>query len=102
MALLVILILLFLYPLGNNGEGPPSPGYYPSYTMGSIGFDQGFTNLWGPQHQRLDQEELTIWLDKTSGSGFKSLNSYSSGYFGASMKVHPGYTAGVDTSLYVR
>ncbi|GER44392.1 xyloglucan endotransglucosylase/hydrolase [Striga asiatica] len=101
MALLVFLILLFLFPLGNNGEGPPSPGYYPSSRMGSIGFEQGFTNLWGPQHQRLDQGELTIWLDKTSGSGFKSLNSYSSGYFGASIKVHSGYTAGVDTSLYL-
>ncbi|GER46932.1 xyloglucan endotransglucosylase/hydrolase [Striga asiatica] len=101
MAFLVYLILLFLFPLGNNGEGPPSPGYYPSSGMGSIEFDRVFVNLWGPQHQRLDQEELTIWLDSTSGSGFKSLSSYSSGYFGASIKVHPGYTAGVDTSLYL-
>ncbi|KAL0390565.1 UNVERIFIED_CONTAM: putative xyloglucan endotransglucosylase/hydrolase protein 32 [Sesamum calycinum] len=71
-----------MFPLGNNGQGPPpSPGYYPSSRIGSIGFNQGFRNLWGPQHQRLDQGALTIWLDRSSGSGFKSVNPYSSGFF---------------------
>lgn len=37
-----------------------------------------------------------------AGSGFKSLNPYSSGYFGAAVKLQPGYTAGVITSFYVR
>lgn len=36
-----------------------------------------------------------------TGSGFKSLNSYSSGYFSAAIKLHPGYTAGVITAFYV-
>ncbi|KAH6772727.1 xyloglucan endotransglucosylase/hydrolase 32 [Perilla frutescens var. frutescens] len=91
-----------MFPCSNNGEGPPSPGYYPSSRVASIAFNQAFTNLWGPQHQTLDQQgTLTIWLDQTSGSGFKSLNSYSSGYFGAAMKLQPGYTAGVITSLYL-
>ncbi|KAK6144332.1 hypothetical protein DH2020_021152 [Rehmannia glutinosa] len=81
--------------------GPPSPGYYPSSRIGSIGFNQGFRNLWGPQHQKLDQGALTIWLDRSSGSGFKSLNPYSSGYFGAAIKLQSGYTAGVITSLYL-
>lgn len=35
------------------------------------------------------------------GSGFKSLNSYTSGYFSAAIKLHPGYTAGVITAFYV-
>lgn len=37
-----------------------------------------------------------------SGSGFKSLHSYQSGFFGAAIKLQPGYTAGVITSFYVR
>ncbi|KAG6415131.1 hypothetical protein SASPL_122533 [Salvia splendens] len=90
-----------MFPLGNNAQGPPSPGYYPSSRVGSVGFNQGFRNLWGSQHQRLDQGGLTIWLDRTSGSGFKSLSSYSSGYFGAAIKLQPGYTAGVITSFYL-
>ncbi|KAG8387599.1 hypothetical protein BUALT_Bualt02G0038000 [Buddleja alternifolia] len=101
MALLVCIIFLFMFPLRNNAEGPPSPGYYPSSRIGSLGFNQGFTNLWGPQHQSLDQGTLTLWLDRISGSGFKSQKSYSSGYFGAGMKLQPGYTAGVITSLYL-
>ena len=38
----------------------------------------------------------------TTGSGFKSLHPYRSGYFGAAIKLQPGYTAGVITSFYVR
>ncbi|KAL0418242.1 UNVERIFIED_CONTAM: putative xyloglucan endotransglucosylase/hydrolase protein 32 [Sesamum radiatum] len=102
MPLLLSLLLLLMFPLGNNGQGPPpSPGYYPSSRIGSIGFNQGFRNLWGPQHQRLDQGALTIWLDRSSGSGFKSVNPYSSGYFGAAIKLQTGYTAGVITSFYL-
>ncbi|PIN09606.1 Xyloglucan:xyloglucosyl transferase [Handroanthus impetiginosus] len=101
MALLVSLLFIFLFPLRNNAQGPPAPGYYPSSRIGSIGFNQGYRNLWGPQHQSLDQGTLTIWLDKNSGSGFKSLTPYTSGYFGAAIKLQPGYTAGVITSLYL-
>ncbi|XP_020552357.1 xyloglucan endotransglucosylase/hydrolase protein 31-like [Sesamum indicum] len=101
MALLVYLLFLFMFPFCNKAQGPPSPGYYPSSRIGSVGFHHGFTNLWGPQHQSLDHGTLTIWLDRTSGSGFKSLNPYSSGYFGAAIKLQPGYTAGVITSLYL-
>lgn len=72
MALLISIIIFFLpfsiFPSTNNAQGPPSPGYYPSSIIGSIGFDQGFTNLWGRQHQTLDHDLLTIWLDHTSGT----------------------------------
>jgi xyloglucan:xyloglucosyl transferase len=37
-----------------------------------------------------------------TGSGFKSKSSYRNGYFGVSIKVQPGYTAGVNTAFYVR
>ncbi|XP_047325151.1 xyloglucan endotransglucosylase/hydrolase protein 31-like [Impatiens glandulifera] len=79
----------------------PSPGYYPSSNVPTIDFDHEYQNLWGSQHQTLNQGELTIWLDRYSGSGFKSLTSYNSGYFGAKIKLHPGYTAGVITCLYL-
>ncbi|XP_059314700.1 xyloglucan endotransglucosylase/hydrolase protein 31-like [Lycium ferocissimum] len=101
MAFLLSLFLLFLFNSRSNAQGPPSPGYYPSSRVQSVGFNQGFRNLWGPQHQSLDQSTLTLWLDKTGGSGFKSLKNYRSGYFGAYMKLHPGYTAGVITSFYL-
>ncbi|EYU36148.1 hypothetical protein ABFS82_14G240300 [Erythranthe guttata] len=97
-----LIFIIFLFPLRSNAQGgPPSPGYNPSSRIGSIGFNQGYRNLWGPQHQRVDQGALTIWLDRSSGSGFKSLNPYSSGYFGAAIKLQSGYTAGVITSLYL-
>lgn len=71
MALLISIVFFFLFsifPLSNNAQAPPSPGYYPSSRVGSIGFNQGFTNLWGPQHQSLDHGLVTIWLDQTSGT----------------------------------
>ncbi|KAL9322734.1 hypothetical protein ACSQ67_010787 [Phaseolus vulgaris] len=85
----------------STAQGPPLPGYYPSSKISPVTFGEGFKNLWGPQHQKLDQESLTIWLDTYTGSGFKSLHSYRSGYFGAAVKLQPGYTAGVITSLYL-
>nr|GMD17611.1 xyloglucan endotransglucosylase/hydrolase protein 31-like [Ipomoea batatas] len=98
---LLSLAIIFLFTSSNNAQGPPSPGYKPSTKVGSLGFNQGFKNLWGSEHQSLVQGTLSIRLDKAHGSGFKSLKSYASGYIGASMKLHPGYTAGVVTCLYV-
>lgn len=65
--LLYLLLFFLLNSRLINAQGPPSPGYYPSSRAQSIGFNQGFRNLWGPQHQSLDQSTLTIWLDKNSG-----------------------------------
>lgn len=67
MALLCFLVVIFLYPFSSFAQGPPSPGYYPSSRVPSIGFNQGFRTLWGSQHQTLDQNSLTIWLDRSSG-----------------------------------
>ncbi|KAI3414330.1 Xyloglucan endotransglucosylase/hydrolase [Psidium guajava] len=98
---IILLIVVATFAPSISAQGPPSPGYYPSSRFRSIGFDQGFRNLWGPRHQRLDQGSVTIWLDASSGSGFKSLHPYQSGYFSASIKLQPGYTAGVITSFYL-
>ncbi|XP_059430369.1 probable xyloglucan endotransglucosylase/hydrolase protein 32 [Corylus avellana] len=100
MAPLLYLALLFMIS-STISHAQPSPGYYPSSEINPISFGQGFRNLWGPQHQRQEQGSLAIWLDSTSGSGFKSLHPYQSGYFGAAIKLQSGYTAGVITSFYL-
>ncbi|KAF9594231.1 hypothetical protein IFM89_028888 [Coptis chinensis] len=89
-----------MVPALSNAQ--PSPGYWPSSKFGTIEFSRGYRNLWGPQHQKVEQNSLTIWLDSSSGSGFKSNSAFRSGYFSAAIKLHPGYTAGVITSFYVR
>nr|XP_043612734.1 probable xyloglucan endotransglucosylase/hydrolase protein 32 [Erigeron canadensis] len=104
---LVLLFSLVFYilitgPLVTNaGYWPPSPGFYPSSKFRSMTFNQGFKNLWGPSHQSINNNALSIWLDRTSGSGFKSVKPFRSGYFGASIKLQPGYTAGVITAFYL-
>lgn len=95
----ILVLLLVTYWSSSHAE--PSPGYYPSFHVAPVGFFQAFRNLWGPQHQRVQDGALTVWLDRSSGSGFKSLQRYQSGYFGAAIKLQPGYTAGVITSIYL-
>ncbi|KAM3316972.1 hypothetical protein ACQJBY_034879 [Aegilops geniculata] len=96
-------VMLLLLQQGRWAEAQPSPGYYPSSKVSSMPFSQWFSNLWGAQHQSLspDQTSLTLWMDRSSGSGFKSKRAYRNGYFGVSMKVQPGYTAGVNTAFYL-
>ncbi|KAI4378716.1 hypothetical protein MLD38_016156 [Melastoma candidum] len=94
----LLLMIMFRHGYGNR---PPSPGYWPSTRFRSLTFSRGFRNLWGGNHQSLDHNSLTIWLDRTSGSGFKSVRPFRSGYFGASIKLQPGYTAGVITAFYL-
>ncbi|KAG5126170.1 hypothetical protein JHK82_027005 [Glycine max] len=102
MALITLFSILFfmLMASSSNAYWPPSPDYRPSSKFRPVNFYRGFNNLWGPQHQSIDQNALTIWLDSSSGSGFKSNRPFRSGYFGASIKLHPGYTAGVITAFY--
>lgn len=95
------LLLIFIVPSSNAGYWPPSPGYYPSSKFRSMNFYYGYRNLWGPNHQSVDNNALAIWLDSTSGSGFKSVRPFRSGYFGTSIKLQPGYTAGVITAFYL-
>lgn len=97
----LLCLLILMITTCSVAQGPPSPGFSPSSKFSPISFNQGFRNLWGSQHQTIDQGLLTIWLDSTSGSGFKSLKPYRSGYFSAAIKLQPGYTAGVITSFYL-
>uniref|UniRef100_A0A6N2K6X9 Legume lectin domain-containing protein n=1 Tax=Salix viminalis TaxID=40686 RepID=A0A6N2K6X9_SALVM len=79
MALFPIFILILIAPSSTNAQWPPSPGYWPSSRFRSMSFYQGYRNLWGYSHQRVEQNALTIWLDRTSGSGFKSVNHFDQG-----------------------
>ncbi|CAI9268427.1 unnamed protein product [Lactuca saligna] len=96
-----LLPLLFIFIASSSSNSQPSPGFYPSSKITTVPFNQAYRNLWGPQHQRFDQNSLVLWLDRSTGSGFRSLRQYKSGYFGTAMKLHPGYTAGVITSFYL-
>ncbi|XP_030520641.1 xyloglucan endotransglucosylase/hydrolase protein 31-like [Rhodamnia argentea] len=98
---LMMIMTVMNAPRMAGAQGPPPPGYYPSSRFDAMTFDQGFRNLWGPRHQIVDQGSVTIWLDSSSGSGFKSLRPYKSGYFSAAVKLQPGYTAGVNTCFYL-
>ncbi|KAL8040369.1 hypothetical protein ABFX02_10G093700 [Erythranthe guttata] len=101
LAITNIVLILVIVTLVNAGQWPPSPGYYPSSRFRSMSFYQGYKNLWGPGHQSVDNNGITIWLDRNSGSGFKSVKPFRSGYFGASIKLQSGYTAGVITAFYL-
>ncbi|XP_047336275.1 probable xyloglucan endotransglucosylase/hydrolase protein 32 [Impatiens glandulifera] len=99
-----VFTLILLMPLAIAASyWPPSPGYFPSHKFKTMNFHQAFTNLWGPAHQKLDSNNnaITIWLDSSSGSGFKSVRPFRSGYFGTSIKLQTGYTAGVITAFYL-
>ncbi|PPR95596.1 hypothetical protein GOBAR_AA25073 [Gossypium barbadense] len=97
MPLFLSLLLILWFP-STNADWPPSLGYWPSSKLRPMSFYSGFRNLWGPNHQSVDQSSLTIWLDRTSESGFKSIRPFHSGYFGASIKLQFGYTAGLSNN----
>lgn len=62
---LVLMLMLMLHSVASQ----PSPGYFPSSKVRTLGFYKGFANRWGPQHQWVspDQSSSTIWLDRSSG-----------------------------------
>lgn len=63
----LILLIALIPPMVNAGQWPPSPGYYPSSRYRSMSFYKGYRNLWGPGHQSVDNNGVTIWLDRNSG-----------------------------------
>lgn len=103
MARLPAMALLLLVMAAASSDAQPSPGYYPSSRFRPVAFNRPYSNKWGPQHQTVsgDHSALTIWLDRTSGSGFKSKHAYRNGYFATRIKLPAGYTAGINTAFYL-
>ncbi|KAH9329123.1 hypothetical protein KI387_001231, partial [Taxus chinensis] len=112
MNLLLILILISLVlngapVLAGDGGGNDSILEEPTVPLLKYlrisKFSEGYANLWGGQHQNVSQDgsSVTLLLDKSSGSGFKSKEAYMYGFFNAAVRLQAGYTAGIITSFYL-
>uniref|UniRef100_A0A0D3FC96 Xyloglucan endotransglucosylase/hydrolase n=1 Tax=Oryza barthii TaxID=65489 RepID=A0A0D3FC96_9ORYZ len=99
------LVALMAVVVAAAAEAQPSPGVYPSRMFRAREFGRDFRSLWGAEHQQQEaaapETGVTVWLDRRSGSGFKSRRAYRSGYFGAWVRLQRGYTAGVITAFYL-
>lgn len=67
-------------------------------------FKQDFDITWGDGRAKIleNGQLLTLSLDKTSGSGFRSKNQYLFGKIDLQIKLVPDDSAGTVTTYYVR
>ncbi|XP_027113533.1 probable xyloglucan endotransglucosylase/hydrolase protein 30 [Coffea eugenioides] len=91
---LPFLILLFLHLL--------CPANAALNNIATVPFGKGFSPLWGePNIKRsADDKTVQLHLNQYTGSGFKSSDLYSHGFFSAKMKLPSDYTAGVVVAFY--
>eukprot|EP01018_Ginkgo_biloba_P026156 Gb_22359 [translate_table: standard] len=97
------LVVFKVSPSSTQHPIPPLPGVRVTDSFNTIHFSKGYSNLWGAQHQHVsqDQSSVTLRLDRSSGSGFRSKKTYMYGFFSAAIKLPAGYTAGIITSFYL-
>ncbi|KAK9119664.1 hypothetical protein Scep_017757 [Stephania cephalantha] len=76
----------------------PLTGLLPHLT-----FSHGFKEFFGGSHIQIvdNGTSVNLILDKSSGAGFVSQNSYKYGFFSAAIKVPSGYTSGVVIAFYM-
>ncbi|GMY36287.1 xyloglucan endotransglucosylase/hydrolase protein 2-like [Fagus crenata] len=89
------LLFLFAFLIATFGHARCAP---------DVPWSQNYVLLYGQDHtQLLNQEkEIQISLDQVSGTGFKSLKAYGSGFFGMRMKLPNKDTTGIITTFYLR
>nr|GLL40815.1 probable xyloglucan endotransglucosylase/hydrolase protein 30 [Ipomoea trifida] len=65
-------------------------------------FDQGFTTLYGESNilRSSRDDSVRLHLNQFSGSGFRSSDLYSHGFFSAKIKLPSDYTAGIVVAFY--
>lgn len=68
-----------------------------------VPFDKNYKTTWGLDHMKFSNggSSLDLVLDKNSGAGFESKDSYLFGHFSMKMKMVGGDSAGVVTAFYL-
>ncbi|KAG7948940.1 hypothetical protein I3843_13G034700 [Carya illinoinensis] len=93
--LLMICLLHDVFFLAAAGQETAAP---------DVPWSQNYAILFGQDHiQFLNQgTEIQLSIDQLSGSGFRSLKTYGSGFFGMRIMLPPGDSTSIITTLYLR
>jgi xyloglucan:xyloglucosyl transferase len=74
-----------------------------AFDVPTIAFEDGFSKLFGEDNLVISRnsKSVNLTLNRYTGSGFISSESYQSGFFSASIKLPKGHSAGVVVAFYV-
>ncbi|CAK8533961.1 unnamed protein product [Lathyrus sativus] len=73
----------------------------PNIVQVDANFFKSMHITWGAQHAILHDDDLQLMLDKSSGSGAKTKRPFLFGTIETRIKLVPGNSAGIATSLYL-
>ncbi|KAI3448986.1 hypothetical protein Pfo_005651 [Paulownia fortunei] len=92
--LLLLLLLLLLHV--------SCVAHAAAINISTIPFTKGFTPLFGEPNiiPSADDRSVQLHLNQHTGSGFKSSDLYSHGFFSAKIKLPSDYTAGIVVAFY--